>query len=67
MTMACAEGESYQTVADWRSEHERFWRKEVFPDWAGDVRNHSATTRVESSSTRGHPHILRAARVRLTH
>jgi uncharacterized protein YhfF len=35
--VARAEGESYQTVAGWRSEHERFWREEVFPDWVGDV------------------------------
>ncbi len=35
--VACAEGESYQTAAGWRSEHERFWREEVFPDWEGDV------------------------------
>jgi uncharacterized protein YhfF len=35
--VACAEGESYQTAAGWRSAHERFWREEVFPDWAGDV------------------------------
>jgi uncharacterized protein YhfF len=35
--VARAEGDSYQTAAGWRSEHERFWREEVFPDWAGDV------------------------------
>jgi uncharacterized protein YhfF len=35
--VARAEGESYQTAAGWRSEHERFWREEVFPGWAGDV------------------------------
>ena len=36
--VARAEGESYQTAAGWRSEHERFWRQEVFPDWEGEVR-----------------------------
>lgn len=35
--VARAEGESYQTAAGWRSEHERFWREEVFPDWEEDV------------------------------
>ena len=35
--VARAEGESYQTAAGWRSEHERFWRQEVFPDWKGEV------------------------------
>jgi uncharacterized protein YhfF len=35
--VARAEGESYQTGAGWRSEHERFWREEVFPRWQGDV------------------------------
>ena len=35
--VARAEGESYRTAAGWRSEHERFWREEVFPDWEGDV------------------------------
>jgi uncharacterized protein YhfF len=33
--VAIAEGESYKTAAGWRSEHERFWREEVFPDWEG--------------------------------
>jgi uncharacterized protein YhfF len=31
--VARAEGESYKTAAGWRSEHERFWREEVFPAW----------------------------------
>jgi uncharacterized protein YhfF len=35
--VARAEGESYQTAAGWRSEHERFWREEVFPRWEGEV------------------------------
>jgi uncharacterized protein YhfF len=35
--VARAEGESYRTAAGWRSEHERFWREEVFPAWEGDV------------------------------
>jgi uncharacterized protein YhfF len=35
--VARAEGESYQTAAGWRSEHERFWREEVFPELEGDV------------------------------
>jgi uncharacterized protein YhfF len=35
--VARAEGESYNTAAGWRSEHERFWREEVFPEWEGDV------------------------------
>ena len=35
--VARAEGESYVTAADWRSEHERFWREEVFRDWGGDA------------------------------
>jgi uncharacterized protein YhfF len=35
--VARAEGESYQTAAGWRAEHERFWREEVFPHWEGDV------------------------------
>jgi uncharacterized protein YhfF len=35
--IARAEGESYQTAAGWRSEHERFWREEVFPEWEGDL------------------------------
>ena len=34
--VARAEGESYETAAGWRSEHERFWREEVFRDWEGD-------------------------------
>jgi uncharacterized protein YhfF len=35
--VARAEGESYQTAAGWRCEHERFWREEVFPNWKGDI------------------------------
>jgi uncharacterized protein YhfF len=35
--IARAEGESYQTAAGWRSEHERFWHEEVFPEWEGDL------------------------------
>jgi uncharacterized protein YhfF len=35
--VARAEGESYQTAAGWRAEHERFWRDEVFPDWGDDA------------------------------
>ncbi len=35
--VARAEGESYRTAAGWRSEHERFWREDVFPEWEGDV------------------------------
>ena len=35
--LARAEGESYETAAGWRSEHERFWREEVFPGWDGDL------------------------------
>lgn len=34
--VARAEGESYQTAAGWRSEHERFWREEVFRGWEGE-------------------------------
>ena len=33
--VARAEGESYLTAAGWRSEHERFWYEEVFPNWEG--------------------------------
>lgn len=29
--VARAEGEEYSTAAEWRREHERFWREEVFP------------------------------------
>jgi len=31
--LALAEGESYDTAAGWRAEHERFWREEVLPAW----------------------------------
>ncbi len=29
--LARSEGEDYATAAGWRTEHERFWRAEVFP------------------------------------
>ena len=29
--VAVAEGEGFETVAQWRAEHERFWRDEVLP------------------------------------
>jgi uncharacterized protein YhfF len=35
--VARAEGESYQTAAGWRAEHERFWREEVFADREADM------------------------------
>jgi uncharacterized protein YhfF len=35
--VARAEGEAYQTAAGWRSEHERFWREELFPAWEGEA------------------------------
>jgi uncharacterized protein YhfF len=44
--IARAEGESYQTAAGWRSEHERFWREEVFPKWEGEVPVLDDSTRV---------------------
>lgn len=31
--LAVAEGESYETAAGWRAEHERFWEEEVLPAW----------------------------------
>lgn len=34
-TVALAEGEDYKTAAAWRTEHERFWREEVLPQWDG--------------------------------
>ena len=33
--VAVAEGEDSSTAEGWRVEHERFWREEVLPQWAG--------------------------------